>query len=140
MAAITHKILLTAASVSVCWDCRWCSEDGKRFGADIDAVAPPVPREGWYVHEAWHTVATSTDPDGWQYASIITSPYWHPSQESGTCESRNSLLAVSLQRRALTAYRLFNCLPSQMWCGAARGTARSGRAPSPRPHSTLSGG
>jgi hypothetical protein len=64
----------------------WCSEDGKRYGSEIDQVAPPLPAEGWHVSSAWHTVSTTTDPDGWQYSVVIDSPYWYPAQESATCE------------------------------------------------------
>lgn len=65
---------------------RWCSEDGKKYSSDIDGVAPGVPKEGWHISSAWHTVSTTTDPDGWQYSTIIDSPYWYPAQESATCE------------------------------------------------------
>lgn len=55
---------------------RWSTLDGKRFGQEIDDVAPPVPL-GWKIQQAWYTGPTSTDPDGWEYSNLFKSNYWH---------------------------------------------------------------
>jgi hypothetical protein len=61
---------------------RWCSEDGKKFGKEIESVAPPIPT-GWEVTKSWRTYGTDTDPEGWQYSQTFESPYWYADVEQG---------------------------------------------------------
>ena len=55
---------------------RWSTLDGKKYGLEIDDIAPPVP-PGWRIKQAWFTGPTSTDPDGWEYSNHFKSNYWH---------------------------------------------------------------
>jgi len=55
---------------------RWSTEDGKKFGREIEDVAPPI-EPGWTVTNAWHVISTDFDPEGWQYSSAIESPFWY---------------------------------------------------------------
>jgi hypothetical protein len=64
---------------------RWCSEDGKRFGKDIESVAPPV-LGGWEVTKSWRTYGTDEDPEGWQYSTNFESPYWFPQNQGSSCK------------------------------------------------------
>jgi hypothetical protein len=61
---------------------RWCSEDGKKFGKEIESVAPPIPT-GWEVTKSWRTYGTDNDPEGWQYSQTFESPYWYADVEQG---------------------------------------------------------
>jgi hypothetical protein len=51
----------------------------------MQEIAPEKP-PGWDVVEDWHTVSSDGDSQGWQYAVSFESPYWHPSNNSSTCE------------------------------------------------------
>lgn len=56
---------------------RWSTLDGKRFGDDIEAMAPPIPA-GWQVDRGWQTGVTDQDPEGWEYSPDMRSNYWYP--------------------------------------------------------------
>jgi len=62
---------------------RWCSEDGKRFGKDMESVAPQLP-PGWEITKSWRTYGTDFDPEGWQYAPLFESPYWYSQNSSSS--------------------------------------------------------
>eukprot|EP01038_Epipyxis_sp_PR26KG_P008953 gene8953-12074_t len=62
---------------------RWCTEDGKKYGNELEDIAPPIP-PGWTVTESWHTISTELDSNGWQYAINFDLPFWHPDTTSGT--------------------------------------------------------
>lgn len=80
--SLIHLILL----ISDVMMCRWCTEDGKKFDSELQYIEPPPP-QGWYVSKEWYTVSTVSDPEGWQYSTDFTSPYWFPTADgSSTCK------------------------------------------------------
>lgn len=64
---------------------RWSSEDGKRFGKDMESVSPPVP-SGWDITKSWRTYGSDEDPEGWQYSTTFESPYWYPQNQGSGCK------------------------------------------------------
>ena len=54
---------------------RWCTEDGKQWAYDMEQLVRPIP-QGWVVSDNWHTIGTDMEPDGWQYSTDFSSPYW----------------------------------------------------------------
>lgn len=75
--------------------CRWCTEDGKRFGKTMEDVAPSIPPD-WKVTQSWHTISTESDPDGWQYSITFDSPFWYAISDNGACKHIDITLSITL--------------------------------------------
>lgn len=64
---------------------RWSTPDGQKFTEDLEHAGIVTP-EGWAVTATWSIMSTQFDPDGWQYATALDSPFWHFENNSTLCK------------------------------------------------------
>ena len=64
---------------------RWSTPDGQKFTEDLEQAGMQLP-EGWSVSATWSIMSTQFDPDGWQYATALDSPFWHFENNSSLCK------------------------------------------------------
>lgn len=82
---------------------RYCSSNGRKFGDTLEQAAPPIP-EGWSVADYWHIVSTDTDPEGWEYSTVIESPYWYNKNDSTTCKLTIPHVAIGFSAQLTYLY------------------------------------
>jgi hypothetical protein len=58
--------------------------DGRKKASTIEEVAP-LP-DNWTPTVHWYNVATDEDPDGWQYATDMTSMSWFNTPDTLRCQ------------------------------------------------------
>jgi hypothetical protein len=64
----------------------WGTEEGTRFGKDMESVVADMPSEEWVPANEWYTIATDLDAEGWHYATSFDSPFWHTPRPNNNCE------------------------------------------------------
>ena len=68
---------------------KFSTVDAKRFGEAITDVSESIDTDR--VISGWCVIATTEDPDGWQYSTEFSSAYWYSS--AGNCKLRYCILS-----------------------------------------------
>lgn len=55
-------------------------------------------------------MSTQFDPDGWQYATTLDSPFWHPQNNNALCKSSIQAIIFSFGTISLTLIDLLHSL------------------------------